>query len=506
MSHAAPKHLTDADTAVLGNRAGGPILLLLAVGGGCLAIALLLALVFGDDWDGVRRFGFAYVTGYAFCMAVVLGCLFFTIITTLFRAGWCGMVRRVAEVFAACMPSMAVLFLPIAIYVFAGGSLYIWNAPELKAGTDHALLTPHDAPAFTQDAGDIRLIADEAHRDAHAAEGDHAAADHGAGHHAPPTYLDDTADWAAWYGGAVAYYVQQKAAWFNLSFWMLRWVIYFAVFSLIGVGFWKLSTRQDATADPELTNTREKYAPLAVIAFALGITFMAVDLIMSLDPVFFSTMLPVIFFANAFTAGLATIILTLTVLKKLGYLPNVTVEHFHDVTKLLFAFVFFWGYVSFSQYMLIWYASMPETTYWWEIRGGTTFAGNPQDPMAPTYGSGWSWVLLFLLFFHLFIPFAILLSKHVKRHAFWRPFMAVWMLVVVYVDMYWYIMPVFSSPNIGLGYLPIDLLVGAGLICLLLAAAIRRLARHALVARNDPRMSESLALDTNVWAPVHPSH
>ncbi|MEM8783740.1 MAG: hypothetical protein AAGE65_12915 [Planctomycetota bacterium] len=512
MSHAAPKHLTDEDTAVLGHRAGGPFLLLLSVGGGCLLVALLLAVVTslsGEGWQGVRRFGFAYLTGYAFCFAVVLGCLFFTIVTTLFRAGWCGMVRRVAEVFAACVPLMAVLFIPIAIYTLAGGSLYVWNAPELKSGGGHAAVTPAAAPAFAADSA--RLIADdpanhgadEPHGKAH---GDADAHHADGGHHGPPTYLDDTADWATWYSGAVQYYVDVKYPFFEIWFWALRWIIYFGVFALIGVGYWKLSVKQDVTGDPELTNTREKYAPAAVIAFTLGVTFMSVDLLMSLDPVFFSTMFAVIFFANAFTAGLATIILTLTVLKKRGYLPNVNVEHFHDLGKLLFAFVFFWGYVSFSQFMLIWYANLPETTYWWEIRGGTTLAGGVQDAAAPTYLSGWSWVLLFLLFFHLFLPFAILLSKHVKRHPFWRTVMCVWLLVVVYVDLYWYVMPVLTSPNIGLGYLPIDLLVGAGLICLLLASAIRRLAKHSLVAKNDPRMKESLALDTNVWAPIHASH
>ncbi|MEM1099579.1 MAG: hypothetical protein AAGH92_12420 [Planctomycetota bacterium] len=526
MSHAAPKHLTDADTAVLGNRAGGPFKLLFAAGGLCLLLALILAVAFGSDWQGVRRFGFAYVTGYAFCMAVVMGCLFFTIITTLFRAGWCGMVRRVSEVFAACVPLMAVLFIPIAIFTVAGGDLYVWNSPELKNAVKHASLSEPEAPTFATVTGPTELIADDG--ESHDHDDDHHAHAHGeehadghGGHHGPPTYAGaNSEDWATWYGGAVAYYVNQKSfsvffleiSWFDLWFWAIRWVIYFGVFALIGVGYWKLSTKQDETGDPELTNKREKWAPLSVMAFALLVTFMTVDLLMSLDPVFFSTMFAVIFFANAFTAGLATIILTLTVLKKQGYLPSVTTDHFHDLGKLLFAFVFFWGYVSFSQFMLIWYANLPETTYWWEIRGGTTFAGtisaavNGQDAAAPTSGSGWSWVLLFMLFFHLFLPFAILLSKHVKRHPSWRTVMAVCLLVLVYIDMYWYVMPVLSSPNIGLGYLPIDLLVGAGLICLLLAAAIKRLAKHSLVAKNDPRMTESLALDTNVWAPIHHAH
>ncbi len=514
MAHHATATLTDADTAVLGNRAGKAFMPLLGVGAVCLLVALIFALFFPD---GIDRFGFAYLTAYAFCFAIVLGCLFFTIITTLFRAGWSGMVRRIAETFAACVPTMAVLFIPLAVFVATGsGSPYIW-AKDAEHGGHHATL---EQDGSGSPVGAVAVIAEQAdgHGEAGGESGDDHdvdhASDHGA-HHGPPSFIgnNNPDDWGTWYSGAVEYYMGVKYPWFEKWFWALRWVVYFAAFALIGVGYWKLSVKQDATADPSLTNTREKYAPASVIAFALLVTFMSTDLLMSIDPVFFSTMFAIIFFANAFTAGLATMILVITVLRKRGYLPNVTTEHFHDLGKLLFAFVFFWGYVSFSQFMLIWYASLPETTYWFEIRGVTTVAGTffdggtggggGSDPAAPTFNSGWSWVALFLLFFHLFLPFAILLSKHVKRHPFWRVVMAVWMLVVVYVDLYWYVMPMFSSPSIGLDMLPIDLLTLAGMVCLLLAAALKRAARHSLVAKNDPRMHESLALDTNVWAPVH---
>ncbi len=546
MAHHAIPELTDADTVVLGNRAGPWYHGLLALGGACLVLALILAVLFPD---GVERFAFAYIVAYAFALAIVWGCLFFTIITTLFRAGWCAMVRRVAETFAACVPFMAALFIPVVVFVVSGtGIPYPWAQPfgdgahaadvhDTEHDADHDDGEHHEGEDadethdneharnadFDSPAGPARVIASE-DADTHAEPGEHgedanhaADADHGeehadahGGHHGPPTFMGENAkDWG-WYGGALEYYVGVKYPWFEGWFWALRWIVYFAVFSLIGVGYWRLSVRQDRTKDPELTNTREKWAPASVITFALLTTFMTIDLLMSLDPVFFSTMFAIIFFANAFTAGLATMILVLTVLQRRGYLPNVTTEHYHDLGKLLFAFVFFWGYVSFSQFMLIWYASLPETTYWFELRGVTTAAGQLggggdtfKDAAAPTLGSGWSWVALFLLFFHLFLPFAILLSKHVKRHPFWRVVMSAWMLVVVYVDLYWYVMPVFSSPEIGLGFLPIDLLTAVGVVCLLLAYALRLAARHSLVAKGDPRLHESLALDTNVWAPIH---
>ena len=548
MAHHA-NALTEEDTAVLGRRAWPWMRNLLLVGGSCLALALILALLFGER--GVARFGFAYLIGYAFSMAVVLGCLFFTIITTLFRAGWCVTVRRLAEVFAASMPTMALLFLPILLYVASWqGVLYPWAQSFPEAESGYAVISPDgpfrggpfDAIQLTQREAQLIAGQPEAHADrgaegahpdpiadgqtpgdeagqnpaglirqgmadhavGHAAGADHGDA-HGDGHHGPLGYTyvaEQNAD-MGWYDGALHYFVELKQPWFKPWFFVARWILYFVVLGAIGFYFWKKSVAQDEDGDPAHTNRREWWAPLSVIAFALLTMGVALDLLLGLDPVFFSTMFGVIFFANAFTAGLAVMILLATFLKKRGFLPSVKTAHFHDLTKLLFAFVFFWGYVSFSQFMLIWYASLPETTYWFELRGITTVTGTVIDNAAGTYGSGWSWVALSMLFLHLLVPFAILLPAWTKRNATTRTIMAIWLLVMVYVDFYWMAMPVLTSPGMDLGFLPIDLLVAVGLLAIVVAAALRRVAKHRLVAHRDPRMNEALALDTSVWAPLH---
>jgi hypothetical protein len=149
--------------------------------------------------------------------------------------------------------------------------------------------------------------------------------------------------------------------------------------------------------------------------------------------------------------------------------------------KFMFAFTVFWGYLGFSQYMLLWYASFPETATWLSRRGATT---------NPTFVSGWSVVAVALLFGGLLIPFAGLMSRHVKRNRHALLFWAGWVLFFHYVDMYWLIMP-----EIGPHVVPnaCDLFAWLGIGGVVLAAWCRLSMGHALRPVADPRLPESLA-------------
>ncbi len=573
MSHHAPRELNDADKAVLGAKADRPWFFLTLGGLAAIALALVVSL---PTEHGVSRFAFAYTVGFAFALAITLGNLFFVIITTLFRAGWCAAVRRVAECYAANILTLVVLFIPVLVSVFISGTLYPWTQPGIHAEGkkiayhgEPAPLVPHagkgdghsghnDAHDSHSNAGDLpyadpRLIpaADTAsehtlyaapqgqdedaaatpapapapahndddnhgnaakghaggdhHKDhsdhdnhgqarpddhggGHAEHGDHGA--HG-DHHA---WTHTAADWPD-HSHAVPYFTYKKGAYLTRPFFIVRWVIYFTLWGLIGTFYYRNSVRQDQTGDPALTNKREWWAPLSVGAFAITVTLAAFDLLMTIDPVWYSTMFGVYFFAGAFTTGICTIILTLMVGQRFGYFPAVNTEHFHDLGKLLFAFVFFWGYVGFSQFMLIWYASLPETTYWWEIRGVTS-SGH-----APTSGSAWTKVAWLVLFGHLLLPFAALLSKHVKRNRKALMTIAIWMLFICWVDLFWITMPALVSPDF---LIPIpEVLCALGCVAVLIGGALKIAARASLTAYNDPRMHESLGLDTSAWAPVH---
>ncbi|MCA8970532.1 MAG: hypothetical protein KDC95_12135, partial [Planctomycetes bacterium] len=153
-------------------------------------------------------------------------------------------------------------------------------------------------------------------------------------------------------------------------------------------------------------------------------------------------------------------------------------EHYHHLGKLNFAVVFFCGYIAFSQFMLIWYANIPEEPLCFEHR---------------TEGP-WLAVAYVLIFGHMIIPFAGLLSRHVKRsrkaYAFW----AIWLLVMHWIDLNWIVMPTFSHGG-GSVFHVIDLSLFLGIGALVLATALKIGSQVALVPERDPLLGESLAFE-----------
>jgi hypothetical protein len=262
----------------------------------------------------------------------------------------------------------------------------------------------------------------------------------------------------------------------------LRMILYFAVWIGIALWYWRRSTEQDRTGDVTLTDRMQLRSAPAVIAVVLTLTFASFDLIMSLDPHWFSTMFGVYYLTGSMLAGFAAMILVLGLLQRLGYLTqSVTTEHYHDLGKWLFAFVFFWGYIAFSQYMLLWYANIPEETGWLARRG----ASSAHEHIGP-----WTTVSLILLFGQLLIPFAGLLSKHVKRSRPALMFWAGWLLVFHWVDLFWCVMPELDG-RLHFGIVEILCFLGIGGV--FMATYLRMLAKNPLRPLNDPRMPESLA-------------
>jgi hypothetical protein len=165
-------------------------------------------------------------------------------------------------------------------------------------------------------------------------------------------------------------------------------------------------------------------------------------------------------------------------LERSGLLRNVVnTEHFHDMGKLLFAFTVFWAYISFSQYLLIWYANIPEETVWYEHR---------------MVGS-WESASLLLAIGHFVVPFFFLMPKTIKRNRGLLLAGAVWMLVMHFTDIFWCVMPVLHHHGVHLGLLDITTFLGIG--GLFVSVFSWLLARHALIPVKDPRLPESLAFE-----------
>ena len=272
--------------------------------------------------------------------------------------------------------------------------------------------------------------------------------------------------------------LRHKAPWLNVWFFAVRAVFYFVAWTLLARFFFRRSLEQDRSGDPRLTLQMERGSGPALLVFAGTLTFAAFDWLMSLEPTWFSTIFGVYYFSGAAVGFLAALVLAALAVQKSGRLTGtITTEHYHDLGKLLFGFVVWWGYIAFSQYMLIWYGNIPEeTVYYLKRQTGP-----------------WAIVSIVLLFGHLLIPFLGLLSREVKRRRLLLGFWAVWLLVFHWLDMYWLVMPNLDAERLPLG--PIDLCLLVGIGGLYLAGVLTAAGDRPLVPLKDPRLGESLAFE-----------
>ncbi len=301
-------------------------------------------------------------------------------------------------------------------------------------------------------------------------------------------------DWARPGIAETDFLIKHKEPYLNLPFFALRWVIYFFLWIVYTLYFFRGSRRQDATGEKHLTIEMQRNATHGMAVFAATITFAAFDLLMSLDAHWFSTIFGVYYFAGSVIGVFSSLILAAWLLQSSGRLArSVTTEHYHDLGRFLFGFTVFWAYIAFSQYMLIWVADIPEETGW----------------ILRRQEGGWGILSLVLIFGHFFGPFLILIHRSVKRRPALLAAMAVWMLLMHWADLYWLAMPEFAdhaahgdhaveaahaaSPALPLHAMDATLMIAFG--ALFVAGTAFALRNAPLLPEKDPRLSESLALD-----------
>jgi len=282
--------------------------------------------------------------------------------------------------------------------------------------------------------------------------------------------------------------LEHKAGWLNPVFFALRFLAYGALWAILAMGLWRCSTEQDRTGDRWLTNKARKMSAWGLPLTAFSIAFVAFDWIMSVDYRFFSTMWGVYYFASVAQAALCTVVLVLAVLRLTGRLTGaVTMEHFHDLGKLIFAFTVFWAYITFSQYFLIWYSNIPEETAYYVVRTE----------------NGWKNLAMILSVGHFIVPFLILMIRRVKESTLGLAAMAAWMLLMIAADLIWNVrpmvyagVPVADQPGPVAWWLDVVGLVGP--VALFAGLLVRRVAGGPLVAIKDPRMHEALSHKNDV--------
>lgn len=436
-----------------------------------LVASLLLGISLGDESGGLRRFYFAYLIAFASFLTIALGGLFFIMIQHLTGAGWSVNIRRVMEAMVAgAIPTLAVLSIPILVSVLSGnGSLYRWawwvdgpvaHHDEHASGSNHTGASHPDTA--TGGHGEDAVPA-------------HHVPDASGVHHHPSAAGVPKPDELTWH----------KRPWLNPVFFSVRIVLDFVVWTSLALFFWRRSVAQDADGDVQHSLRMHAWSAPGLLLFAIATSFAGFDLIMSLDPHWYSTMYGVYFFAGGVQAFFAVTIIAVWLLQRAGYIQHsVTVEHRHDLGKYLFGFTFFFGYIAFSQYMLLWYASIPETVMWLTFRGATTHT--------PDLHYYWPFTVVALLIAtcRFALPFAGLLSRHVKRHRTALLVWSVWIVLFHFVDVFWQVMPEMDG-RFRAGLPEIAAILGVG--GLVTAAAARRLSGVSLRPIHDPRVQESLA-------------
>lgn len=339
---------------------------------GVVAVVGLVLTGLSVPLHGLKQVAFSYLAAFTYWCGISIAALLMIAIFYTFHAKWMTVLRRPLEAMALSIFAFALLFLPI---IFLMPQIFVW----------------------TQDV--------------------HSLVEQGKLSEVMMHHLE-----------------HKQHGWLSTPFFIGRQVFYFAVWGVLSVLFFKWSHRQDTTGDVGLTAAARKLGPGSLPLMAITFTFAGVDWLMTLDPLWFSTIFGAYYFAGSFLACFAVLTIFAVVAKG----PNlfgtwVTTEHTHNLGKLMLAFTAFWAYIAFSQFFLIWIANVPEEALWVKTRMS---------------GDYWPY-FLGLFFGHFVLPFAVLLSKQIKLKPKLLAGVAVYILVVHYLDLYWLIMPVLHPTELS---------------------------------------------------------
>jgi hypothetical protein len=390
----------------------------LVVGAVFVGAGLLVSMLGGG---GFARFSHGYLVNFCYFASISIGSLFFVAILYLTRAGWGVTLRRIAEFLAIMIFPMLILFLPILIPVLLGyDGLYIWNSADWYVADNEKL------PEFVHASQSI---------------------------------------------------AEMKAGFLNRGFFGVRAVLYFAIWGAAAWYFRKNSLAQDVSGDKKMTLKSQAFSAPFMILFAATLVFASFDWMMSLEPMWFSTMFPVYFFAGSTLGALAMITLVALMIQRSGRVTSeITIDNYHDMAKLMFSFVIFWGYIAFSQFMLIWYANIPEETFWYRER----------------FTPAWIGISALLLFGHLFIPFLAIMARTVRRNKNFLMFASIYLLLIHWIDIWWIVMPSYGRVDAIIMFPIVEILLLIGMSAWYMSLFCFVAGDRPLVPVRDPWLPEAL--------------
>jgi hypothetical protein len=270
--------------------------------------------------------------------------------------------------------------------------------------------------------------------------------------------------------------LQLKAAhYLNPNLFVLRAVIYFAIWSALALLLNWYSLQQDRTAESRFRKRMQMISGPGLGVLVLTVTFAAIDWAMSLDPAWSSTIFGLIFVASWSLSALAFGIIVMSWLSKREPMNTVAQPaHFHDWGNLLLALVMLWTYFAFSQYLIIWSANLPEETTWYVVRKN----------------GGWGAIAVAIAILQFVFPFLSLLSRAAKENARKLAMLAVLILIMRVLDVIWLIEPTYNREHFHLSWM--DLVAPIAIGGWWLAAFFWQLQKRSLVPINDPQLEQAL--------------
>ncbi|RRR70806.1 MAG: hypothetical protein EI684_12655 [Candidatus Viridilinea halotolerans] len=319
-------------------------------------------------------FAESYIFGFYFTMAFPLGCLIFLMIQHLTGGVWGISARRMLEAGALAMPVFFLLSLPVVMIAY--------NSSALQLG-DHYVYHWADPSVVTP----------------------------GAEHFDP--------------------LVAHKTPWLSPQWFAGRMLVYFVIWSLLAIMLRTWSVQQDRASDARVYSERmRRLSAVGAALFVLSTTFFALDVGLSLDAHWYSTMYGAHYMVNGGLATLAFVVLMMSQVRSHPvFEEHVPIKAFHDLGKLLFGFTVVWTYISYGQFVIIWSGDVAEFTPWFVRRRE----------------GGWDFFALSLMAFAFAGPFFALLGRKPKRNLSYLAFVAAWILVFRLVDMIWVILPEFHT-------------------------------------------------------------
>jgi hypothetical protein len=270
--------------------------------------------------------------------------------------------------------------------------------------------------------------------------------------------------------------IQAKVLYLNTPFFLIRQALYFAIWSGIGLLLSKWSAEHDRTGDPVLLKKLSILSGGGLLVYGLTVTFAMVDWTMSVNPHWFSTIWGMLY---AVGQGLSALAFGITVLVLLSQTPPldkvITEHHLHDLGKLLFAFLMLWAYLTFSQFLIIYVANLPEEIPHYLTR----------------WDHGWQWVTYTIIVLHFILPYSLLLSRGLKRTPRKLQVIAIWIICARVIDYYWHVAPEFHHDG-GLSLNLLDVALPLALGGIFLSMFVSQLRSRPLLPLNDPGLEKAL--------------